>query len=131
MIGLDSNILIRYLVQDDAAQARKVSHFIEESLSPESPGFINQISLCEIVWVLKRRYGVEKPALIHIIDGLLTTKQLVVENLEVAWRALRAFEAGNADFSDAMIACANQFQGCEYTVTFDRKASKLATVKLL
>jgi len=131
LIGLDSNILIRYLVQDDVAQARKASRFIEESLSPESPGFINHISLCEIVWVLKRRYGVGKPALIDIIDGLLTTKQLVVENIEIAWRALRAFEAGSADFSDAMIACANQFHGCECTVTFDKKASKLDTVKLL
>ena len=131
MIGLDSNIVIRYLVQDDEAQTRKVNRFFEKELTPERPGYINHITLCEIAWVLKRCYGVPKPELVTILDGLLTTKQLLIENIEIAWKALRAFDAGNGDFSDALIAYSNQIHGCEYSLTFDKKAAKLEPMKLL
>lgn len=131
MIGLDSNIVIRYLVQDDEAQAHKVNRFIEKELTPEHPGFINHVTLIEVAWVLKRCYGASKPELVNILESLLTTKQLLVENIEIAWKALRAFETGNGDFSDAIIAYSNQLQGCEHTVTFDKKAAKLKPMKLL
>lgn len=131
MIGLDTNVVIRYLVQDDAAQARKANQLIESVLTPDAPGFINLTTLCEIVWVLKRNYQVNKPALIGIVGGLLTTKQLLVEDVAVAWRALRAYEAGSADFSDAVIACTNTGHGCDQTVTFDKRAAKLDGMGLL
>ncbi|VAX05981.1 hypothetical protein MNBD_GAMMA26-652 [hydrothermal vent metagenome] len=131
MIGLDSNVVIRYLVQDDKAQAGKANRLIEKVLTPERPGLINHITLAEIAWVLKRCYGVTKPELVNILEGLLTTKQLLVENIEVAWKALRAFEAGNGDFSDALIAYLNQQLGCEDTVTFDKRAAKLEPMKLI
>ena len=125
MIGLDTNVVIRYLVQDDKKQSALASRFIEKKLTADTPGYINQLTLCEIVWVLQRCYAVGKPQLREILEGLLTTKQLRVENVEIAWKALRIFEAGNADFSDALIAQANIGDGCEYTVTFDKKAAKL------
>jgi len=131
LIGLDTNIVIRYLVQDDKRQSAAATRFIEKSLSMEAPGYIDHISLCEIVWVLQRCYGVTKQQLREIIQGLLTTKQFKVENVEVAWKALRAFDANNADFCDALIGQVNIHNGCEYTVTFDKKAASLPGFDLL
>lgn len=131
MIGLDTNVVIRYLVQDDAAQARKVNQLMESILTPNNPGFINLTTLCEIVWVLKRNYRLDKSSQVAVIDGLLTTKQLLVEDVAVAWKALRAYEAGSADFSDAVIAYVNKAYECDYTVTFDKQASKLEAMRIL
>ena len=131
MIGLDTNVVIRYLVQDDKKQSTAATRFIEKSLSTDAPGYINHICLCEIVWVLQRCYGVAKPQVREIIEGLLTTKQFYVENVEVTWKALRAFDANSADFCDALIAQVNIHRGCEYTVTFDKKAASLPGFDLL
>lgn len=131
MIGLDTNVVIRYLVQDDAAQARKANRLIEKSLTSEEPGFINLTTLCEIAWVLKSNYRLDKPGLVAVVEGLLTTKQLLVEDVPVAWKALRAYESGCGDFSDAVIAYANRFHECDYTVTFDKQASRLDDMRLL
>lgn len=125
MIGLDTNVVIRYLVQDDKRQSAIATQFVEKTLTMEAPGYINHITLCEISWVLQRCYGVTKPKLKEIIEGLLTTKQLLVENVEVAWKALRAFDANSAEFCDALTGQVNIYGGCEHTVTFDKKASSL------
>ena len=131
MIGLDTNVVIRYLVQDDKKQSAAATRFIEKSLTTDAPGYINHISLCEIVWVLQRCYGVTKSQVREIIEGLLTTKQLNVENVEVVWKALRAFDANSDDFCDALIGQVNIHSSCEYTVTFDRKAASLPGYDLL
>ena len=131
MIGLDTNVVIRYLVQDDKKQSAAATRFIEKSLSTDVPGYINHITLCEIVWVLQRCYDVTKQQLRDIIEGLLTTKQLIVENVEVAWKALRVYDANRADFCDALIGQANIHSGCEHTVTFDKKAASLPGFDLL
>ena len=131
MIGLETHVVIRYLVQDDKKQSAAATRFIEKSLSTDAPGYINHICLCEIVWVLQRCYGVAKPQVREIIEGLLTTKQFNVENVEVTWKALRAFDANSADFCDALIAQVNIHRGCEYTVTFDKKAASLPGFDLL
>lgn len=131
MIGLDTNVVIRYLVQDDKNQSAAATRFIEKSLTMDVPGHINHITLCEIVWVLQRCYGVTKQQVREIIESLLTTKQLIVENAEVAWKALREFNANNADFSDALIGQANIHSGCKHTVTFDKKAASLPGFSLL
>ena len=131
MIGLDTNVVIRYLVQDDKKQSAAATRFIEKSLTTDVPGYINHITLCEIVWVLQRCYGATKKQLRDIIEGLLTTKQLIVENVEVAWKALRAYDANSADFCDALIGQANIHSGCEHTVTFDKKAASLPGFDLL
>ncbi len=102
MIGLDMNVVIRYLVQDDKKQSATATRLIEESLSAETPGYIIHITLCEIAWVLQRCYSVGKSQLREIVTGLLTTKQLLVENVKVVWKALRAFDANNADFCDSL-----------------------------
>jgi len=131
LIGLDTNVVIRYLVQDDKKQSAAATRFIEKSLTTDVPGYINHITLCEIVWVLQRCYDVTNQQLRDIIEGLLTTKQLIVENVEVAWKALRAYDANSADFCDALIGQANIHRGCEHTVTFDKKAASLPEFDLL
>jgi len=131
LIGLDTNVVIRYLVQDDKKQSAAATRFIEKSLTTDAPGYINHICLCEIVWVLQRCYAVAKPQVREIIEGLLTTKQFNVENVEVAWKALRAFDAGGADFCDALIGQVNIHSGCDYTITFDKKAASLPGFDLL
>lgn len=131
MIGLDTNVVVRYLVQDDKKQSAIATRFIEKSLTSEDPGYINQVTLCEIVWVLQRSYGVAKPQLQTIIEGLITTKQFLVENVEAAWKALRAFNDNNADFCGALIAQVNIYSGCLHTVTFDKKAGSLPGFELL
>ena len=131
MIGLDTNVVIRYLVQDDKKQSAAATRFIEKSLTAENPGYINHTTLCEIVWVLQRCYGVTKPQVREIVEGLLTTKQLVVDKIEVTWKALRTFDSHKTGFCDALIAQANIYSGCECTITFDKTAASLSGFDLL
>ena len=131
MIGLDTNVIVRYLAQDDEKQSRIATQLIEKKLSVEEPGFVSLIVLCEVCWVLKRSYKIDKASLVKIVDALLTTQQLHIEDVEVAWKALRAYEESRADFSDAVIVLNNLKYGCAETVTFDSKASKVRGTKLL
>lgn len=131
MIGLDTNVVVRYLAQDDAAQAALATRLIERSLTPDDPGFITGVTLCEIVWVLADCYQADRARIKSVIEALLTTKQLVVEKAELTWKALRAWEASPADFSDALIGQVVAAEGGIKTVTFDRAAAKLSGFELL
>lgn len=131
MIGLDTNVLVRYLAQDDARQSAVATRFIERSLSSESPGFVPLAVLCELTWVLAECYGAERERLREVIEGLLSTKQLVVEQAEVVWKALRAWEGASAEFADALIGQVVAARGGGHTMTFDRGAARLPGFKLL
>ena len=121
MIGIDTNVLIRYIVRDDPNQTAVATKFLEKNISRNNPGFIGQIVLCEIVWVLKKAYGCEKKVILQVIEQILNTKEFTVENTDSARRAFANYGKGDADFSDYWIGSANQHHGCEYTVTFDRR----------
>jgi predicted nucleic-acid-binding protein len=131
VIGLDTNVIVRYLVQDDPKQSAAATRFIEGVVSAERPGFITGITLCEVVWVLTECYGADRRRIKEVLEGLLSAKQLVVEEAELAWKALRAWEASAADFSDALIGQIVAVQGGEKTVTFDRAAAKLPGFEFL
>lgn len=122
MKGIDTNILARYLIRDDLEQLRVASRFIEDGCSEREPGFVNQIVLAELVWVLERGYKLDRTAVIAALDALLNADQLLIEHAEDARAALREYEDG-ADFADSLIAAANARAGCEYTATFDRRAA--------
>jgi len=122
MIGLDTNMLIRYITQDDDEQSGKAVNFLEQKCTIEDPGYINLIVLCEMVWVLKRAYGYEKRIIIDVLEKLIQTGQLVVEKSELVWEAIEAYKTGLADFSDYLIAISNKSAGCQYTTTFDHRA---------
>lgn len=131
MIGLDTNVLVRYIVQDDVEQSKISTTFIEGHISSTNPGFINHIVLCEIIWVLKKAYRYDKPIIISVLERILQTKEFIVENAEVAWIALKEYEKDEADFSDYLIAVLNRFADCDFTITLDQAASKFKYCQLL
>ena len=100
MIGLDTNVLVRYIAQDDRRQAAKATRVIEEECSETCPGFVAVIVLAELVWVFESCYGGAKAEIVAVLQRILRTKQLVVQDAETIWKAVRLFEASKADFAD-------------------------------
>jgi len=128
--GIDTNILVRFLIRDDLVQLRVASRFIENECSEQEPGFVNQIVLAELVWVLERGYKLDRSAVVEALNALLSANQLSIEHPEDARAALREYEDG-ADFADSLIAAANARAGCEYTGTFDRRAAARSGFRLI
>ena len=123
MIGLDTNVVVRYLAQDDVRQAAAATRLIEGSLSAEERGFVSLVTLAEVVWVMSSNYRAARGPIADIVEGLLTAPQLRIERADVIWRALRAYRESKADFSDAVIVELGREAGCTKTVTFDRHAA--------
>ncbi|KML21662.1 MULTISPECIES: PIN domain-containing protein [Burkholderia] len=130
MIGLDTNVLVRYFAQDDEVQSKKATALME-SLSPERPGYVSQVALIEVVWVLGRCYGVEREQMKDIVESMIGTKELVVESADTVRKALRVFASSKADFADCLIERSGHVAECEYTATFDVSASKVAGMQLI
>lgn len=122
MIGLGTNVLVRYLTQDDPVQSSQVDDVIER-LSTEQPATISHIVLCELVWVLSRAYQYSREQITEVLHAVLTCQEFQVERIDMAELALLDYQQGNADFSDYLLARRHQQMGAEYTVTFDRKAA--------
>jgi predicted nucleic-acid-binding protein len=131
MIGLDTNVVVRYIVQDDPRQSAAAARLIEGGLTPREPGFVPLVVLCELVWVLESCYDATRAEVAQAIRVLLTAKQILVEQPAVAWKALRAYEAGGADLADGVILETSRAAGCEKLLTFDRRAAKLPGAELL
>lgn len=131
MIGLDTNILVRYIVQDDIQQAQLAGDIIENQCSIQNPAFINEITLCEVIWVLKRAYHYEKSVILMILEQLLSTDEIYISSHSEAWQAYLDYQKGNADFSDYFIAQINKKCGCHFTFSFDKKACQHENFKLL
>lgn len=130
MIGLDTNVLVRYIMQDDAAQSAKASALLD-ALTVEDQGWISIVSVVELAWVLGVAYGLNRAQLTEALEALLRTKELSVERAAIVWKALRVYRDSKADFADCLIACTAMSAGCERTVTFDRGAAKHAGMTLL
>ena len=130
MIGIDTNVLVRYIVQDDVQQARAATHFIEHKLSVKRPGFINPIVLCELVWVLESGYGYARAQIAETLQRLFEIDRFRVQMPALAWRARAAYIAG-ADFSDGLITHINLASDCTETVSFDRAAKRFAGMSLV
>ena len=124
MIGLDTNVLIRYIVRDDLVQAEAATRLVESECTADNPGLINPIVLCELVWVLTRGYGYDRLTAARVIRRLLSVQELRVVGAESAWRALRRFETGKADFADYLIGVSNQVAKASVTYTFDQRAAE-------
>jgi predicted nucleic-acid-binding protein len=124
LIGIDTNVLVRYLAQDDAAQSARATRLIEKDCSAEAPGFVPIVVLVEIVWVSESAYRATRAEVAEIVRRLLSIRQLVVENAETAWKALRAFEGSRSDFADCVIHHTAVVAGCDRVVTFDKQAAR-------
>ncbi len=129
MIGLDTNVLARYIVEDDEKQARIATRIIDRC-TVDAPAFVSHLVLVELTWVLSSCYNADKSALAAVIEQLLQTKQLIVEQGETVWHALEDFKKSSADFSDCLLSRINQQAGCSTTVTFDKDAAKLPCMEL-
>ncbi|MDO9424034.1 MAG: type II toxin-antitoxin system VapC family toxin [Methylobacter sp.] len=130
MIGLDTNVLVRYVAQDDTIQSPKASAMIE-SLTAETPGYVSLVSVVELVWVLTGCYAASKSETCEVLETLLRTREIIVAQAETVWKALRQFRENNADFADCLIACSGTEAGCEHTLTFDKGAVKGCGMRLL
>jgi predicted nucleic-acid-binding protein len=131
MIGLDTNVLVRYFAQDDTVQSKKATTLMD-SLSTDRPGYVSQVALIELVWVLGRCYDVERQQMKNIVESMIGTKELVVEGADTVRKALRVFAAsGKADFADCLIERSGHSADCEFTATFDVSASKVAGMQLI
>jgi predicted nucleic-acid-binding protein len=131
MIGLDANVLVRYLVEDDDPQSRAADRFVEEALNRGESLFVNEIVLCEVVWVLSRAYGFTRKEVAQALEMILHARQFEIEAKDRVVRGLREYRKGKADFADCVTGLKNQAAGCTATVTFDRKAASLGSFQVL
>lgn len=130
MIGVDTNVLVRYLAQDDAKQTAAATKLFG-SLSAASPAFVSQVVLVETIWVLQSRYLADAPQIDKVIETLLRTEVIQVERADVVWRALRRFREDQGDFPDALVTELAHAAGCNQIYSFDRGAAKKAGMTLL
>ena len=130
MIGLDTNILIRYAAQDDDKNG-PLANAVMDSLTAEQPGWIPLVAVAEFVWVMDRRYCVQRSDVFTILNQFFDRAEIVFESADVVHKAAVQFLNGKAEFSDYLVACSSQAAGCKTTLTFDRKASKSAGMTLV
>lgn len=119
MIGLDTNILVRYLTQDDPDQSRKANAVIEEGLAAGRLFFIADVVLCELVWVLETAYGYERREIAPVLEDVLRTVQFRFERKDTLWICLADYRTKKGDFADHLLGHAGRHAGCLETLTFD------------
>jgi len=130
MIGLDTNILVRYLAQDDPIQSPLATDIIEFRLTEENPGFISIVAMVETVWVLDRAYGLADDEIAAALERMLQADTLVVENEQEVFTATIALKKRGGSFADALIGALGARAGCSRTLTFDKTALKLPGFEL-
>jgi predicted nucleic-acid-binding protein len=130
VIGIDTNVLVRYIAQDHPAQARRAAALIERECSESEPGFVGLVVLAEVVWVSESCYSASREEQRQIVRRILETRQLVVQDAETVWQALRLFEQSKADFADCLVERMAAAAGCVRTVTFDKAAATIGMTLL-
>ena len=123
MIGLDTNVLVRHIVQDNAAEARAASRLIASRCTADDPGIVSLVVICELVWVLARGYAYDRGTIATVLRGLLSADDVLVDRSELAWQALNLYRDGKADFSDYLIGLIHRDLGAAVTCSFDRRTS--------
>jgi predicted nucleic-acid-binding protein len=131
MIGLDTNILIRYLTQDDPVQSVKATEILERRLTQKNPGFVSIVAMVETVWVLDRAYGLTAQDIAPVVERLLQVEVLTIENEQEVFTAMVALKRGRGSFADALIAELGARAGCTRTLTFDQNAVRLRGFELV
>jgi predicted nucleic-acid-binding protein len=130
MIGIDSNVLVRYLAQDDARQSAQASRWME-SFTAQAPGFVSILTLAETLWVLQDLYARNRDDIAVVVEALLQTAGVIVQMPDLVWQALRGFESSRADFADHLIERIGAAAGCTSTLTFDKVAARDAGMRLV
>ena len=131
MIAIDTNVLVRYIMQDDVAQSALATRLIEEQCDEKNPALINHLVLCEMLWVLQSTYQYKRTECVPLLKQILITNCFEIPHSALVWKAIYDYDAGNADFSDYLISHSNQFFGAEVTFTFDKKTARHKNCQLL
>ena len=131
MIGLDTNVILRYLLQDDPKQTRQVNQIVDRQLSERNPGFINLVTVLEVVWVLRSLLKQNPFQIASHLENLLAAESLQVQNEQQVFEAAFALKRGTGEFEDALIGALNAWTGCSHTLTFDRRAARLPYFKVI
>ena len=131
MIGLDTNVLVRYLTQDDAAQSRRVDTLVAQAVEAGARLHLDDIVLCELVWVLRGAYRFSKPTVASALDKIMSTALFSFDDRDLLRGALEEYREGSGDFADYVIGRRNIRAGCERTVTFDRSLTDSPSFSLL
>jgi predicted nucleic-acid-binding protein len=129
VIGLDTNVIVRYLTQDDPVQSRKATEILERRLTPERPGFLCVVTMVETVWVLDRAYGLTAQRIAAALERLLQTDVLLIECEQEVFTAMIVLKQGRGSFAASLLAALGAKAGCEHTLTFDQKALRLPGFK--
>jgi predicted nucleic-acid-binding protein len=130
LIGLDTNVIVRFLVQDHPAQSKRATA-IFAAFTSEKPGFVALVTLAELVWVLRSCYQTKRHEIADMLEEMLLSRDMIFEQSDLLPRIIQAYRKGGADFSDYIIAALNRHHGCSKTLTFDRTAAKSAGMVLL
>jgi predicted nucleic-acid-binding protein len=125
MIGLDTNVIVRYVTQDDPVQSPKATEWIERRLTPDNPGFISIVTMAETALVLERSYGLDDREIAAVIERLLQVDLLAIEREQEVFLAMVALREGQGSFADALISALGASAGCSSTLTFDQRALRL------
>ena len=130
MIGLDTNVVVRYIMQDDPGQARRATALME-GLTEDAPGFLSLVCVTELVWVLESAYGLARNQVVDVLTKLIGIDVLKIERHAVVTAAIRGYRNGKAEFADCLIERSSAHAGCERTMTFDRVAARTANMMLV
>lgn len=131
MRGIDTNVLVRYLMQDDGPQARLANRFFDDLVGTGDRCAVGAVVLCELVWVLRGAYGFDRKTVVATLERLLSVGQIEMIDRDVIVAALARYRRGPGDFADHVIGESNRQAGCTATVTFDRKLQREPTFQLL
>jgi predicted nucleic-acid-binding protein len=126
MIGLDTNVVVRYLTQDHPQQSRRATQIFDHQLTTAGPGFLSVVTMVETVWVLDRAYGLATREIAAAVERMLQTDVLQIENEQEVFTAMIALKEKRGTFADALIAALGAKAGCKHTLTFDQKALRLS-----
>jgi predicted nucleic-acid-binding protein len=121
MIGLDTNVLVRYLTQDDVRQAKHADALVAEAVGSGTRLFVSSVALCELVWVLRGAYAVDKPTIVMALERVLATSQFEIDQKDIVREALEDYRGSGGDFADYLIGRRGREAGCDKTATFDRR----------
>ena len=125
MLGLDTNVLVRYLVRDDVEQFESARQAIAVSIANAEAIFIGLVVLAETEWVLRTRYRYRKADVSKALSGLLDAAEVIFEDEAAVEEAVFLWQESSADFADCLIGAHNRRVGCRTTATFDAGAARL------
>jgi predicted nucleic-acid-binding protein len=130
MIGLDTNVLVRYIMQDDVRQSSLATKLIE-GLSVDAPGFITLVSVIELTWVLESAFELNRSQIVEVFQRIMSVDVFKVDRVGIVASALRIYANSKADFADCLIERFSAHAGCAKTMTFDRHAAKTGGMVLI